>query len=74
VRLAAELCRTSFGWLTPKPPPQSPDSALRNWSIELVTVIGSNHFSLGDYITPDLFFQLQSLKEHMGIDSFANYQ
>ena len=41
---------------------------------ELVTVIGSNHFSLGDYITPDLFFQLQSLKEHMGIDSFANYQ
>ncbi|KKS39625.1 MAG: hypothetical protein UV04_C0042G0001, partial [Candidatus Gottesmanbacteria bacterium GW2011_GWA2_42_16] len=33
--------------------------------MELVTVIGSNHFSLGDYITPDLFFQLQSLKEHM---------
>lgn len=41
--------------------------------MELVTVIGSNHFSLGDYITPDPFFQLQSLKEHMGIDSFANY-
>lgn len=38
---------------------------------ELVTVINSNHFSLGDYITPDLFPQLQSHKDHMGTDSFA---
>jgi len=42
--------------------------------MELVTVLSSNHFSLGGYIIPDLFSQLQSLKEHMGIDSFATYQ
>lgn len=41
---------------------------------ELVTVIGSSHFSLGDYITPDLFSQLLTLKERMGIESFVTYQ
>jgi hypothetical protein len=39
--------------------------------LELVTVIGSDLFSLVNYITPDLQLQFSALKEHMGIDSFA---
>jgi len=42
--------------------------------MELETVIGSNHFSLGDYIKHDLVLDFQLLKERMGIDSFATYQ
>lgn len=48
--------------------------SIDNCQLELVTVIGSNHFSLGDYITPDLFSQIQSLKDRMGIKSFVSYQ
>jgi len=37
---------------------------------ELVTVLGSN---LRSMVTPDLEFQLHFLKEHLNIDSFANF-
>lgn len=39
---------------------------------ELGSVIGSDLFSLRDYITPDLEQQLRTLRDHMGIKSFAS--
>ena len=38
-------------------------------NIELVTVLRSN---LSKYITPELTLQLNALKEHLGIKSFAS--
>lgn len=40
---------------------------------ERVTINCSNLFSLEDYIKPDLVLQLNLLKEHLKIDSFATF-
>ena len=41
--------------------------------LERVTVLSSNLFSLDGYIKQDLVLQLDLLKEHLSINSFAAF-